>query len=606
MPNGQLAPQPLFTAFGTNGLPLVGGQLFTFQAGTSFQQATFTDASLTTPNTNPVILNAFGEAAVWLSPGQAYKFNLFDSQGNQMPGYPVDNINGSVAFSGIASNLIPSITNTFTLGTPGLSWEQLYLGPNSAPAYSTLTGNILYYAPTPAEVFVSAAVGTQIVVNGTYPPMCVDRYFTNTGTNDSAPAFGYAFLVAQASQGGTITYCAYGATGPYMTLGPINFTTANAANNYPVTLLGPGLGAEFVTQTIIANHGGNSWNHVIDLTGTVAFTMIGVAIGTMTSGTTFPTTGIFQSRGSSGSSVGICRFYNVSVLGQFTNSCYYNYAAEDCEHYGMHLYNSYLGGPTTCKTITASNVGLLTSHFQGVFGGGAIASRSCLTHKWFGGEYINTSTNSVSFVTYLETVGAYRSYGELSFASSTTTPLGANVFVDLTYGASSQCTFDCFRTDTANNAMYAFAFSDNAFSAVGFSFNTMFTASTSYSLAGLGTDGVQTMLNWRVGQWTENAARGINWPGTAHNCYFTTGELAVTIGTASTGNIFIGNSAQLTVNSGAFTVMNTHAPQSDGWGGTENAAVVNNYNASSSTTLQDKQAIASLIALALARGGFGV
>lgn len=85
-----LSPYPKFRAFDTNGLPLVGGQLFSYQAGTSTPQATFTDESGAAPNTNPVILDAYGEANVWLDDAKTYKLVLQDADGETL--WTVDNI----------------------------------------------------------------------------------------------------------------------------------------------------------------------------------------------------------------------------------------------------------------------------------------------------------------------------------------------------------------------------------------------------------------------------------------------------------------------------------------------------------------------------------
>jgi hypothetical protein len=57
---------PLFSETDTNGNPLAGGQVFTYQAGTNTLLATYTDATLTVPNTNPVILDEYGKAMIWL------------------------------------------------------------------------------------------------------------------------------------------------------------------------------------------------------------------------------------------------------------------------------------------------------------------------------------------------------------------------------------------------------------------------------------------------------------------------------------------------------------------------------------------------------------
>lgn len=77
-----LAPDPMFRAYDNNNNPLAGGQLYTYQAGTTTPAATYTDSTGNTPNSNPVVLNARGEAPVWLSPTQAYKVVLKDSNGN--------------------------------------------------------------------------------------------------------------------------------------------------------------------------------------------------------------------------------------------------------------------------------------------------------------------------------------------------------------------------------------------------------------------------------------------------------------------------------------------------------------------------------------------
>lgn len=80
-----LPPPQKFRAFtagnaGAPVRPLVGGKLYTYEAGTTTPKVTYTDATETTPNTNPVILNSRGEADVWLGLG-TYKFVLTDSTG---------------------------------------------------------------------------------------------------------------------------------------------------------------------------------------------------------------------------------------------------------------------------------------------------------------------------------------------------------------------------------------------------------------------------------------------------------------------------------------------------------------------------------------------
>jgi hypothetical protein len=111
----QLAPFPVFRAWDNNGNPLASGQLYTYAAGTSTPLATYTDNTAGTPNTNPVILNARGEANVWLTPGQYYKFVLQDSLGNTI--WTVDQISAPLlTVASLGALLYPQTTIEIAAG----------------------------------------------------------------------------------------------------------------------------------------------------------------------------------------------------------------------------------------------------------------------------------------------------------------------------------------------------------------------------------------------------------------------------------------------------------------------------------------------------------
>jgi hypothetical protein len=67
---------PRFQAFTDAGDPAVGWKLYTYAAGTTTPIATYTTAAGTTPNANPVVLNARGEATIYFTAGTAYKLVL--------------------------------------------------------------------------------------------------------------------------------------------------------------------------------------------------------------------------------------------------------------------------------------------------------------------------------------------------------------------------------------------------------------------------------------------------------------------------------------------------------------------------------------------------
>jgi hypothetical protein len=78
--------------FDANGNPLVGGKLYTYAAGTTTPQATYTSYAGTTANTNPVIFNSRGEAAVWCGDSRYY-MELKDANDTLI--WTADNINGA-------------------------------------------------------------------------------------------------------------------------------------------------------------------------------------------------------------------------------------------------------------------------------------------------------------------------------------------------------------------------------------------------------------------------------------------------------------------------------------------------------------------------------
>lgn len=67
--------------FDDNGVPLAGGLLYTYAAGTTTPAATYTSSAGTAVNTNPIQLDAAGRtpSEVWLTDGTTYKFAVYTS-----------------------------------------------------------------------------------------------------------------------------------------------------------------------------------------------------------------------------------------------------------------------------------------------------------------------------------------------------------------------------------------------------------------------------------------------------------------------------------------------------------------------------------------------
>ncbi|CAB4166048.1 Intramolecular chaperone auto-processing domain containing protein [uncultured Caudovirales phage] len=112
--SASLFPTPVMQFFTANGVPLSGGKLYTYAAGTVTPLATYTDYGGGTPNTNPVILNSRGEASIWLSTA-AYYFVLKDSTDTQI--WTADNVAAAPAFGNAASFSSLTVSGAATLGS---------------------------------------------------------------------------------------------------------------------------------------------------------------------------------------------------------------------------------------------------------------------------------------------------------------------------------------------------------------------------------------------------------------------------------------------------------------------------------------------------------
>lgn len=163
-----LSPLPKLAFLGNNGRPLVGGQLFTYVAGTTTKISTYTDEGGGTPNTNPVILDFRGECNVWLDPELTYKFVLADRQDTDPPANPIWSVDDISGLGGLTQQIIGK-----------LLWPQ-----------------------TAAEIAANVTPS-----NYAYPPLNVRRYgaVLDGVTHDTA-AFTSAISVAHEMGGGEVTY----------------------------------------------------------------------------------------------------------------------------------------------------------------------------------------------------------------------------------------------------------------------------------------------------------------------------------------------------------------------------------------------------------------
>lgn len=103
--------------FDNSGVPLTGGKLYTYAAGTTTPQTTYTTSAGNVPHTNPIILDSAGRVPsggeIWLT-FASYKFVL--SNANDVLIATYDNIRGNGANDATPQNFVGTGAQiTFTL-----------------------------------------------------------------------------------------------------------------------------------------------------------------------------------------------------------------------------------------------------------------------------------------------------------------------------------------------------------------------------------------------------------------------------------------------------------------------------------------------------------
>lgn len=159
---GTLLPAP-FVGLDNNGNPVSGGKLYTYAAGSTTPLTTYSDASLTTPNLNPVILDSAGRATVFLQQ-RAYKFVLTTSADVEL--WTRDNVLAYAPYSldtsidGVAGeNLAAGSTVFLSDGSGGRTAGRWYLTDADATATSTSPISI---GVVPTQILIGATGSIRI------------------------------------------------------------------------------------------------------------------------------------------------------------------------------------------------------------------------------------------------------------------------------------------------------------------------------------------------------------------------------------------------------------------------------------------------------------
>ena len=124
-----------FQFFTTTGLPLAGGKIYTYQAGSSTPLATYTDNTGTVANANPIVFGSDGRPTdeIWLTYGFNYKFVLKTADDSTIQTY--DNLYGIIGVQSTTGATIPAGLISMWSGSIGSIPSGWYLcdGSNGTP-----------------------------------------------------------------------------------------------------------------------------------------------------------------------------------------------------------------------------------------------------------------------------------------------------------------------------------------------------------------------------------------------------------------------------------------------------------------------------------------
>jgi len=283
--------------FDNNGNPLSGGKIFTYAAGTTTNQVTYTSATGVTAHSNPIILDSGGRVPsgeIWLTDGLQYKF-VIQSSTNQLIG-TFDNISGinsnfvnytiqeeiqtatagQTVFTLTTMQYAPA-TNSLTVFVDGVNQYEgsTYSFVETSPTVVTFTAGLHVGAEVKftTAVFTAGSVGN--AANVTYDPAGTGAVTTNVqtklrqtvsvkdfgavgnGVADDTAAIQKAIDYVGSIGGGVVhipagTYAVGKTSAPYnpAITGSFDRDVILDVQNDNITLQGDGRGATVLTNTI--------------------------------------------------------------------------------------------------------------------------------------------------------------------------------------------------------------------------------------------------------------------------------------------------------------------------------------------------------------------
>jgi hypothetical protein len=177
--------------FDDNGLPLAGGLIYTYQAGSSTPLVTYTTNGGTIANANPIVLDAAGRVPqeIWLLTGYSYKFVLQNA--NAVLIQTLDNIYPILQTAPVSAPAVPTGGIILWSGSTGSVPSGWYLcdGTNGTP---DLRNSFIVGAGSTYAVNATGGTADAIVVTHTHAATVTDPSHSHAYNGGSLTASGYS------------------------------------------------------------------------------------------------------------------------------------------------------------------------------------------------------------------------------------------------------------------------------------------------------------------------------------------------------------------------------------------------------------------------------
>lgn len=196
-------PVPRMRFTDANGNVLAGGKLYSYAAGTTTPLATYTDQTEGTQNANPVILDANGEAAIWVGTS-SYKFVLKTSA--DVTVWTVDAVQHIANSEIITAKIADGAVTTDKIAANAITSSKIAdnaVDTSELAANAVTSVKIQNNAVTEAKIADTVVTTAKLAANAVTYAKMADRAVTTNGTDPGAGGISQSAAIADVNTSGT-------------------------------------------------------------------------------------------------------------------------------------------------------------------------------------------------------------------------------------------------------------------------------------------------------------------------------------------------------------------------------------------------------------------